>query len=139
MGGLVTDRGGEDRRRKNSNAIGPEVLKKPWNRGEDCGPQIGFVEQREKALPRSGGGHRGRELDALWIGRPARQKPSQLRPRLVSSAPDQQPMGAFRDRETTDRDDQGGNDRRRVHPAPGADLGNVLEHKISHDGSSHCA
>jgi hypothetical protein len=60
MGGPVTDRGGEDRRSKNSNAIGPEVLKKPWNRGEDGGPQIGFVEQREKALPRSGGGHRGR-------------------------------------------------------------------------------
>ena len=36
--GLVADRSGKDRWRKDADAIGAEVLKKPRNGGKDCGP-----------------------------------------------------------------------------------------------------
>ena len=74
-----------------------------------------------------------RELDLLRIRRLAGQKPHHLPPRLLFISPDKQPVGAFGDRKTADDDDQGGDDRRGVHPAPGADLGNILEHEIADD------
>jgi hypothetical protein len=42
-------------------------------------------------------------------------------------------MGAFRDRKAADDHKQRGNDGRGIHPAPGANLWNVLEHQIADD------
>ncbi len=69
----------------------------------------------------------------------AGEKPLYLFVRVFMPAVDQQPVGALGDGETAERHQQRGNDGGRVHPAPGADLREVLEHDEADDGCSQRA
>ena len=89
--GLVAERGGEDGRRENADAVGAEVLEEPGDRGEDGGaPDIASREQRRHALGWHRCDRRGEKIDALRIGGVAREQPhdsscaSLLRPRTSS-------------------------------------------------------
>ena len=50
-----------------------------------------------------------------------------------------QPVRAFRDVETADGDQKSGNDRGRVHPAPGIEVGHDHQHCIADRGASQGA
>lgn len=88
---FMAERSGEDRRRKHANAIGAEILKKPWNRGKDRGAQIGFVEQRRNVSRRLGS-DRLSEFHMMGIGWLAREEPRDLSLRVFMPAPDKQPV-----------------------------------------------
>jgi len=95
--------------------------------------RLGTIEQRQKVSRRvMNDGRRKRHV--TWILRFARQKSRHFCLSLFVSAPEKQPVRALRNPEAANRNKQSGNYRRGIHPAPGAEFRNVLEHEITHEG-----
>ncbi len=128
----------EDRRREDADAVGAKVLQEPGNRCEDRRPSIGLVEQRGVALLASFSRAcitAWREIDLRGILRLADQELLGRLFSLLDLAAREQPVGALDDIEASDRDEQGRDDGRGVHPSPRAYFGEGREDEITDGGA----
>ena len=138
----VSDGGGQDRRREDTDAVGSEILEEPRYRRQYRRTTVLFVEQREKSrsrrrtvcVPRVRHKRDVRRVHGL-----ACEQPFGRRFGAVHRAAHDQPVGAFGDVESTGGDDEGRNEGRRVHPAPRVEFRPSQQDEVADARPSECA
>jgi hypothetical protein len=120
--GLAAERGCKDGWRKDADAVGAEILEKPWHRGKDRRAPVAVIEQRHERLIaapfRVFAGGVMRQRDVVRVSWAANEESIEGFFGRLEFAAHHERVSAFDDEETGDRDSQGGDQGSREHPAP---------------------
>ncbi len=124
---LVSECVGQDGRREDADAVGPEVLQEPGHRGEDRGAAVLPVEELTPAaapvVAAVGSVGEFGQPHLLGILRLAREQAPQLALGIGAAAAAHQPLAAVTHEQAGDHDERSGHDHDAVHPAPGIQRG----------------